>query len=148
MKELNEYSGPTTTKKDREMIPKEIQSKIWVDYYFMAKRFEKDVDIISLNVWVVVKDIEGKYYGKRLRHSGHYATWKEVINNDISNFLLSLQLDFGKVQYIFQNLEIKKEGHIIKYDYRQGGCYLGIDGTDKLHIREDKFHLYDFEKFM
>ncbi len=109
-----------------------------IDYYFMAKLSSGSKTEISMKIWTVIVDCHGEIYGMCTKHIGHYRTWKETIKGRMENHLKHVGLDSLQITRMLREIEIKKEGHLIKHDYRTTGS-IGIDGSNQLYIRRNKF---------
>ena len=42
---------------------------------------------------------------------------------------------------MLRDIEIKKEGHLIKTEYQHGGNRIGINDDDDIHLRRERFTL-------
>ena len=110
-----------------------------VDYYFMASRFGGSKTQVTINLWTVAVDFDGNIYGMYTHHIGHYGCWKEMISCRIEQHLSKLGVDSLQVKRMLRDIIIQKEGHLIPGDHRQGGSRIGINGSDELYIRKEKF---------
>ena len=110
-----------------------------IDYYFMAKRFGGSEYEITLRLWTVIIDSKGDIFCMYTSHNGHYSTWKEVISDRMKSHLFKVGVDNLHAKRLLRDFEIKKEGYIIPWDYRVGGNRIGIDGSDEIYIRKDRF---------
>lgn len=136
---LSKPVGNILTKSDRDMIPNP-QEGVEIDYYYKATRFGgKTSKVISLSLWTVVVDYEGCVYCMYTKHIGEYFTWKEVIYNRMREHLIRLGVDNLQIKRMLRDVDIKKEGHLIETEYENGGNRIGIDGTDDIYVRKDRF---------
>ncbi len=122
----------------RQSIPNPMQG-VEIDYYFMASRFAGSKTEVPIKLWTVVVDSEGYAYGLYTKHLGHYQNWVKMIRERIATHLFRLGLDPLQTKRIVRDIDIQKEGHIIPTDNRCGGDRIGIDGSDELYVRRDKF---------
>ena len=138
---LNKPVGNTLRSAKRIKIPNPLEG-VEIDYYFKASRIGgKASEVISLGLWTVVVDYEGYVYCMYTNHIGEYNSWQEVIYNRMREHLIELGVDNLQIKRMLRYIEIKKEGHLIKSDYRHGGNRIGVDGTDDIYVRRDRFTL-------
>ena len=109
-----------------------------VDYYFMAKRSSKGSNVISLKLWSIIVDHEGLVYGMITQHFGEFQDWEKVIHSRIHEHLLRVGVDMLHAKRMVRDIEIKKDGHLLPYDYRTSDA-IGIEGSNQLYIRKSKF---------
>lgn len=129
----------TLVKNERSQILNTLEN-IETDYYFMASRFAKSREIISIWLWTVIVDSEGFVYCMKTTHIGDYYEWEQLIRNRIGKHLVALGVDNLIIKRMVRDINIKKEGHIIKLDLRSCGDRIGINGSDEIHLRRDKFN--------
>jgi hypothetical protein len=135
---LDHCVGNTLTNSKRPTVANPIGG-VEVDYYFMASTFSGSKTHVNICLWTVVVDSEGYVYGMYTKHIGHFETWKDVIRDRIAKHLFSVGVDNLQTRRLIRDIEIKKDGHLIPYNYRIGGNRIGIDGSDELYIRKDRF---------
>ncbi|WP_026838712.1 hypothetical protein [Gillisia sp. JM1] len=128
----------TIKKNERNEIANPLEN-IEVDYYFMASRFAGSKEIVSIWLWSVIVDNEGYVYAMKTTQIGDYFEWEQLIRNRISEHLYTLGVDSLIVKRLVRDIDIKKEGHIIKEDLRSNGDRIGIDGSNEIYLRKDKF---------
>ena len=66
-------------------------------------------------------------------------SWKEVILDRMESHLFKVGVDKLQTKRLLKEFEIEKEGHLIPWDYRVGGNRIGIDGSDEVYLRKDRF---------
>ena len=138
---LRHTVGNTLTRGERDKIPNPIAG-VEIDYYFKAERFGgKTSKQISLSLWTVVVDYEGFIYCMYTHHIGDYQPWKEVIYDRMHSHLIRLGVDNLQIKRMLREIEIKKEGHLIKNMPIHGGNRIGVDGSDDIYVRRDRFTL-------
>lgn len=137
---LRKSVGNILTRNKRDKIPNPLEG-VEIDYYFKASRFSKNSVIISLCLWTVVVDYEGFVYCMYTHHIGEYYKWQEVIYDRMSQHLIRLGVDNLQIKRMLREIEIKKEGHLVKTEYPNGGNRIGINGDDEIHVRREKFTL-------
>lgn len=128
----------TITKKEIPQINNSLYT-VEVDYYFMASRFAESREIVSIWLWSVIVDFEGNVYAKKTTHIGDYTEWQLLISNRITEHLKSIGVDNLIAKRMIRDIEIVKEGHLIKTDSRCQGDRIGINGSDDIYLRRDKF---------
>ncbi len=137
---LNKYAGNTIIQHQRPQVTNPLED-IQIDFYFMATCFAQSKTEISMKLWSVIIDSDGYVYAMKTRHLGHFEDWKEVIVNRLKDHIHKIGVDPLIVKRIIKDIDINKEKHIIPWDYRCTGTKIGIDGSDKIYIREDKFKI-------
>ena len=138
---LRKSVGNILRRGKRDKIPNPLEG-VEIDYYFKANRLGGKVSpVITLSLWTVIVDHEGFVYCMYTNHIGEYHTWKEVIYDRMKEHLISLGVDNLQIKRMLRDIEIKKEGHLIKTEYQHGGNRIGINGDDDIHIRRDRFTL-------
>lgn len=110
-----------------------------VDYYFMASKFAGSNEIVSIWLWTILIDVEGNVYAKKTTHIGDFTQWKDMISNRICDHLKAVGVDNLIAKRMIRDIEIIKDGHLIKTDTRCQGDRIGIDGSDSIHIRRNRF---------
>lgn len=134
---LNKSYGNTVIKNMSKILnPLE---GVEIDYYFMAQGFAGSKEEISLRLWTVIIDSQGQVYCMCTYHIGHFNPWKAVIRDRMESHLQKVGVDNLQISRMLREIQIKKEGHIIPWDYRVGGNRVGIDGSDEIYIRRDRF---------
>lgn len=110
-----------------------------IDYYFMAKKFGGSQTEISMKIWTVIIDSQSNVYGMKTKHMGHFEDWQKVISDRLKDHLLKVGCTPLQITRMLRDIDIKKDGHIIPWDYRCTGTRIGIDGSNQLYIRKNKF---------
>ncbi|MAM19844.1 MAG: hypothetical protein ABGW91_06245 [Christiangramia sp.] len=121
--------------------PQNLLGEVEFDYYFTAKKAWRSSTEIFLSLWTIIVDEQGYAYGLLTRHHGHFEPWKEVISNRICQHLAHLGYDNLIIRRITRDLIVEKEGHLISSKAECVGDRIGIDGSNNLYIRKDRFSL-------
>ena len=138
---LRKSVGNILRRGKRDKIPNPLEG-VEIDYYFKSSRLGgKASTIISLSLWTVIVDNGGFVYCMYTHHIGEFYDWKEVIQDRMREHLIDVGLDKLQIKRMLREIEIKKDGHLIKTEYQHGGNRIGINGDDYIHLRRDRFTL-------
>ncbi|GHA43555.1 hypothetical protein GCM10007103_25890 [Salinimicrobium marinum] len=140
---LKRSVGNTIIQNQRSRIENPLEG-IEIDYYFMASRVGGSKTEISLKLWTIIVDAQGYVYAMHTKHMGHFEEWETTIHNRMHEHLLIAGVDPLMTKRLLTDIEIKKDGHLIKWDTRCGGDYIGIDGSNNLYIRKNRFTYVQF----
>lgn len=129
----------TTCVKNEKPIVDNSLGHIEVDFYYMAAPYASTKSFINMWVWSVIVDNEGYVYAMLTTHFGDMKDWKQVIRNKILDHLYNVNIHNLIANRLVRDLDINKENHLIPLDDRCNPERIGINGSDTIYIRRDKF---------